>query len=66
MMKDLKTTRNFKGGFKKGLIPGLLHGFLTTEIFKGNEPWEIRNKVPDTAKTEPAEKHSVFSFDLEN
>lgn len=73
MMKELYDTRNFKGGFKKGLVGGLAHGFVTNFFTKGAEFWNIRNKKPDTAKTELASQHTpieypkadgVFTFDL--
>ena len=59
MMKDLYATRNFKGGFKAGLLPGLAHGFLTTVILKGKEFWNIRNHGRDTGKTLPAKECTV-------
>lgn len=60
MMKELKESRNFKGGFKSGLLGGLAHGFLTTILLRGKEPWNIQNNGRDTDKTETADKHQVY------
>ncbi len=59
MMKELHTSRNFKGGFKAGLYGGLAHGFISTMITRGKEPWNFRSTVRDADKTEPANKHKV-------
>lgn len=59
MMKELHETRNFKGAFKAGLWGGLAHGFLSTVILRGKEPWEFRNSGRDADKTETADKHKV-------
>ena len=37
--KELFESRNFKGGFSRGLYFGLLHGGLTQLVTKGKEPW---------------------------
>lgn len=62
MMQELYQTRNFKGGFKLGIFPGLVHGFLTTMLLKGKEFWNIRNDTRDTAKTLPAKQCSVSNI----
>ena len=37
--KELKESRNFKGGFDKGLWAGMAHGGFISHITKGSEPW---------------------------
>ena len=41
VVQSLKESRNFQGGFKKGLWFGLAHGFVTN-ITKGKEPWTFK------------------------
>src|SRR3546814_11213278 len=43
-MAELKTVRNFKPGFKKGLWFGLLNSAWET-ITAGLSPWTLRNKA---------------------
>lgn len=63
IMKELKESRNFKGGFKyAGILGGLAHGFLTTMILRGKEFWNIRNLERDSYKIEPASQHTVTLF----
>ena len=47
VVKELKESRNFKGGFEKGLWFGLLHGRLITTT-KGKEPWTLAHKERDS------------------
>jgi len=42
----LYSTRNFKGGFKKGIIPALINGFAISWS-KGKEFWNFRIKKSD-------------------
>ena len=72
IMKELKESRNFKGGFDKGLWFGLLHGRLITST-KGKEPWTLKHTVKDTDSTKPKanftpieypKKDGVLTFDL--
>ena len=53
--KELKESRNFKAGFKKGLWFGLLHGRIISTT-KGKEPWTLTHKVADSETTLPKEK----------
>lgn len=71
--EELKATRNFKGGFDKGLWAGLAHGGLVSHITKGREPWTFAHRTPDAQKTEIAGNHhkidypkhdGVLTFDL--
>ena len=54
VVKELKESRNFKGGFEKGLWFGLLHGRLITTT-KGKEPWTLAHKERDSSTTKPKE-----------
>ena len=49
--QELKETRNFKGGFEKGLWFGLAHGGLLTHITKGSEPWTFAHRKRDSETT---------------
>jgi len=73
VLKELKDSRNAKSAFKTGLHGGLIHNFLSAFVFKGKEPWDIRNKVKDSetlqtkfeADTITYPKHDgKLSFDL--
>lgn len=46
--KDLYTTRNFKGAFKKSLYLGFMHAGITGLITRGHEPWSLRSKRKDS------------------
>jgi hypothetical protein len=41
-VKELKESRNFKGGFDNGLWFGLAHGALVS-LTKGKEPWTLKH-----------------------
>ena len=71
--EELRASRNFKGGFDKGLWAGMIHGGFTQHITKGKEPWTFAHTTPDSATTGKAEefkpieypKHDgVLTFDL--
>jgi electron-transferring-flavoprotein dehydrogenase len=49
--EELKATRNFKGGFDKGLYAGLVHGGLISHVTKGREPWTLQHRTPDSQTT---------------
>lgn len=49
--KELHESRNFKGGFEKGLWHGLVHGGIVTHLTKGKEPWTHAHKTPDSQTT---------------
>lgn len=61
VVKELKETRNFKGGFDKGLWLGLLHGYLT-EYTKGREPWTFAHKKKDNEYTKPKEQYKPIEY----
>lgn len=50
VVKELKESRNFSGGFEHGLWLGLLHGRIITAT-KGREPWTVKHKVKDSQST---------------
>jgi electron-transferring-flavoprotein dehydrogenase len=48
VVEELKSSRNFKGGFEKGLYKGLIHGGIVTHLTKGKEPWTFAHKKRDS------------------
>jgi len=48
---ELKASRNFHGGFEKGLWAGLVHGGLTAHVTKGKEPWTFGHRKLDSEST---------------
>jgi electron-transferring-flavoprotein dehydrogenase len=61
IVKELKESRNFKGGFDRGLWAGLLHGKVIT-MTKGREPWTLRHKVKDSDSTKPKEHYQPIEY----
>jgi len=49
--EELKESRNFKGGFDRGLWAGLAHGGLVSHITKGSEPWTLAHRTRDSETT---------------
>lgn len=45
--EELKTVRNFRLYFKRGLWSGTVLGGLELKLFKGNVPWTLHHKVKD-------------------
>jgi len=60
--EELKQSRNFKGGFDKGLWAGLVHGGLISHVTKGKEPWTLSHKTPDSATTKPAAECTKIEY----
>ena len=60
--EEMKATRNFKGGFDKGLWAGLVHGGLITHITKGREPWTFAHRKRDSETTETKDKHTEIVY----
>jgi len=52
--EELKASRNFKGGFDKGLWAGLAHGGVVQHVTKEKEPWTLAHRTRDSATTRPA------------
>jgi len=47
--QELRTVRNFKPGFKRGLVFGLANAAVEVAA-RGRTPWTLRNRVPDYAR----------------
>ena len=60
--KELKESRNFKGGFEKGLWVGMAHGGFISHLTKGSEPWTFAHKKPDSATTGLKENHKEIEY----
>ena len=50
---ELKQSRNFKGGFEKGLWFGMAHGGLVMHLTHGKEPWTFKHSKKDCETTLP-------------
>ena len=61
--KELKKARNFRPGFKYGLIFGTILGALDQVIFKGNAPWTINLNHADHLATKPISKVKKIVYD---
>merc|ERR1719443_464492 len=60
--EELKQSRNFKGGFEKGLWAGLVHGGLVTHLTRGKEPWTLAHTTPDSKTTAPKDECKPISY----
>ena len=69
---ELKKARNFRPGFKYGLILGTILGALDQKVFNGKAPWTLKLNHADHKATKPASQYEkiiykkadgVFSFD---
>ena len=54
--KELKYARNFRPGFKYGLLLGTILGAIDQKIFNGKAPWTIKLNHADHKATKPAKK----------
>ncbi len=61
VVKELKESRNFKGGFDKGLWFGLMHGRIISST-KGKEPWTLKHKVKDSDATLPKDNFKPIEY----
>lgn len=59
---ELRSSRNFKSGFSRGLWAGLLHGALTTWFTKGREPWTLAHSQRDCESTLPKDKFEPIVY----
>lgn len=59
---DLYASRNFKGGFHRGLYAGLAHGFVTSWFTRGREWWKLKSTTKDSARTQEKEKHKPIDY----
>ena len=69
---ELKKARNFRPGFKYGLILGTILGALDQKVFNGKTPWTLKLNHTDHNATKPASQYEkiiykkadgVFGFD---
>lgn len=61
--EELKVVRNSHASFKYGgLLPGMLHTAFSCFVTGGKEPWTLHNKIPDSAKTQPAKNFSPIDY----
>ena len=60
--QELKESRNFKGGFDKGLWFGMAHGGLLAHVTKGREPWTLAHRKRDSETTEEKSKHKPIEY----
>jgi electron-transferring-flavoprotein dehydrogenase len=58
---ELFQTRNFHGGFSKGLFFGLIHGYFIN-LIKGREFWTFSNKKKDSQMTEKSKKFKKIEY----
>ena len=61
VVKELKESRNYKGGFDHGLWYGLVHGRIISTT-KGKEPWTLKHKVKDSDATKPKDKFTPIEY----
>lgn len=61
VVKELKESRNFKGGFDRGLWFGLLHGRIISST-KGKEPWTLKHTKKDSETTLPKENFKPIEY----
>ena len=61
--KELKEARNFRPGFKYGLIIGTILGALDLKIFSGHAPWTLRLKHADHKATLMSKKCRKIVYD---
>ena len=55
--RELKTVRNFKPGFKRGLWFGMANAALEV-LTGGRTPWTLKNKTPDHARLRQLDSQS--------
>ncbi len=61
--KELEKARNFRPGFKYGLIVGTILGAIDQIIFRGSAPWTINLDHADHLATKPANKVEKIVYD---
>lgn len=58
---ELKKTKDFKGAFKYGLIPGLISGFFSSHLGK-LYPFKFRNKIKDSEQIQKSENFQPIDY----
>lgn len=61
LMRDLKTVRNIRPGFHRGLLPGLAHAAIETYLLRGRSPWTWHHQ-PDHESLSPASRARVIDY----
>ncbi len=61
--KELKQARNFRPGFKYGLIFGTILGAVDQIVLNGKAPWTINLNHPDHKATKPANKFKKIVYE---
>ncbi len=61
--KELKYARNFRPGFKYGLVLGTLLGAIDQKLFKGKAPWTLKMGHADHKATKPADACPEVVYD---
>jgi electron-transferring-flavoprotein dehydrogenase len=61
VVKEMKESRNFKGGFDKGLWFGLAHGAIISAT-KGKEPWTLKHKIRDSETTQAKDQFAPINY----
>ena len=60
---ELKNARNFRPGFKYGLILGTILGAVDQKIFNGKVPWTLKLNHADHKATKPASQYQKIKYD---
>jgi len=60
--KELKKARNFRPGFKYGLLLGTILGALDLILFRGKAPWTLKLNHADHKATKPAKYYSKIEY----
>ena len=61
--EELWRARNFRPGFKWGVLGGMANAGLEAFVFRGQAPWTLAHHAkPDHACLEPAEQHSPREY----
>jgi len=60
--EELKESRNFKGGFDKGLWLGMAHGGFISHLTKGREPWTLAHRTRDSDATKPKDSYKPIDY----
>lgn len=59
---ELKTVRNIRPGFKRGLFPGLVNAAMESYITRGRSPWTLSHGECDHTATETTAKHKPIPY----
>ena len=71
--EELRQIRNCHAAFHYGFLPGIIYSGLAAHIFRGHEPWTLKNPTTDSNHTLVAQKckeieypapDGILTFDL--